>query len=248
MRVTLARSFIGAGDQRRHDHHRPAADGDDPVQAVLEHGAERGDGAGARAGGDPDADAGAAGAAGAVRPRAVRRAGRRLAAFWDRLGAAAMARPLRSWAFTLLAMLPLSILGLRTDFIQDLMTELPADASRPEDFRLVASKFEPGCWPRLTVVLESDTDLRKSEGLALIDDVSRLLRTSGGLTEVRSATQPLGSPQPLDACPARVAAGRGERRVSSARRRGRAASEGADRGRGQAARGHLARRKHRPAR
>ena len=47
--------------------------------------------------------------------------------FWDRLGRAAMARPLRSWAFTVLAMVPLSILGLRTQFIQDLMTELPRE-------------------------------------------------------------------------------------------------------------------------
>ena len=48
---------------------------------------------------------------------------------WDRLGAAAMARPLRSWLLTILAMLPLSLLALRTEFIQDLMTELPqADA------------------------------------------------------------------------------------------------------------------------
>ena len=49
----------------------------------------------------------------------------------------------------------------------------------------------------LTVVLESDSDLRSSEGLALIDDVSRLLSHQRRLTEVRSATQPLGSPEPL---------------------------------------------------
>ena len=35
----------GPGDQRRHDHRRPAADGDDPLQAVLQHRAERRDGA-----------------------------------------------------------------------------------------------------------------------------------------------------------------------------------------------------------
>ena len=95
--------------------------------------------------------------------------------FWDRLGAAAMARPLRSWMLTVLAMLPLSMLGLRTEFIQDLMTELPKNTQSVKDFRLVASKFEPGMLAPLTVVLESDTDFRKSEGLALIDDVSRLL-------------------------------------------------------------------------
>jgi RND superfamily putative drug exporter len=118
--------------------------------------------------------------------------------YWDRLGGAAMARPLRSWLLTILAMLPLSVLGLRTEFIQDLMTELPARTRSVEDFRLLASKFEPGMLAPLTVVLESDTDFRKSEGLALIDDVSRLLAHQRRLIEVRSATQPLGSPQPLE--------------------------------------------------
>jgi RND superfamily putative drug exporter len=117
--------------------------------------------------------------------------------FWDRLGRGAMARPLRSWILTVLAMVPLSILGLRTHFIQDLMTELPDRANSTRDFRLVASKFEPGMLAPLTVVLEADTDFRKSEGLALIDDVSRLLSHQRLLSEVRSATQPLGSPKPL---------------------------------------------------
>jgi RND superfamily putative drug exporter len=118
--------------------------------------------------------------------------------FWERLGRQVMARPLRSWIFTLLAMVPLSILGLKTHFIQDLMTELPRSAASTRDFRLVASKFDPGMLAPLTVVLESDTDFHSSEGLALIDDVSRLLSHQRRLSEVRSATQPLGSTQPLD--------------------------------------------------
>jgi RND superfamily putative drug exporter len=116
---------------------------------------------------------------------------------WDRLGASAMARPLRSWLFTVLAMLPLSLLALKTEFIQDVMTELPRETQSVQDFGLVASKFEPGMLTPLTVVLESNTDFRTSEGLALIDDVSRLLSHQRQLAEVRSATQPLGSPQPL---------------------------------------------------
>ena len=66
---------------------------------------------------------------------------------WDKLGPAAMARPLRSWLLTILAMIPLSLLALRTEFIQDLMTELPRKTQSVQDFRLVASKFDPGCWP-----------------------------------------------------------------------------------------------------
>ncbi len=117
--------------------------------------------------------------------------------FWDRLGRTVMARPLWSWVFTVLAMVPLSILGLRTHFIQDLLSEMQEDTASVRDFGLVASKFDPGMLAPLTVVLESDTDLHSSTGLALIDDVSRLLAHQRRLSEVRSATQPLGSPQPL---------------------------------------------------
>jgi RND superfamily putative drug exporter len=132
-----------------------------------------------------------------MRPRAFDGLAGTSREFWDRLGRAAMARPLRSWTFTVLAMVPLSILGLRTHFIQDLLSELPESTPSARDFRLVSSKFEPGMLAPLTVVLESDTDLHGSEGLALIDDVSRLLSHQRSLSEVRSATQPLGSPEPL---------------------------------------------------
>jgi RND superfamily putative drug exporter len=128
--------------------------------------------------------------------------------FWDRLGRKAMARPLRSWIYTFVAMVPLSLFGLRTHFVQDLMTELPSTSSAAQDFRLVATKFESGMLAPLTVVLESDTDLRRSEGLAMIDDVSRLLSHQRQLIEVRSATQPLGSAKPLER--ARLASRLGE--------------------------------------
>jgi RND superfamily putative drug exporter len=127
---------------------------------------------------------------------------------WDHLGRTVMARPLRSWALTLLAMIPLAILGLQTRFVMDLLSEMPRGVASGENLRLVAEKFDPGMMAPLTVVLESDTDLRQSQGLALIDDVSRLLSHQRRLSEVRSATQPLGSPEPLSR--ARLASRLGE--------------------------------------
>ena len=50
--------------------------------------------------------------------------------FWDRVGRAAMARPLRSWGLTLLAMIPLAVLGLQTRFVMDLLSELPRRPTR----------------------------------------------------------------------------------------------------------------------
>jgi putative drug exporter of the RND superfamily len=116
---------------------------------------------------------------------------------WERVGALAMSRPLLSWSAALLLMAPLAVLGTRTHLVQDLMSELPGSNNSTAAFRLLADKFGPGMLAPLTVVLESEQDLRNSEGLALIDDVSRFLSRQRGLSEVRSATQPLGSPAML---------------------------------------------------
>src|SRR5205823_1546062 len=94
--------------------------------------------------------------------------------------------------------------GLRTHFVQDVLTELPEATPSARNLNLIAEKFGQGVIAPLTVVLESDRDLRQSEGLAFIDDVSRLLAHQRRLVEVRSATQPLGSPGPLER--ARIAA------------------------------------------
>ena len=92
----------------------------------------------------------------------------------------------------------------------------------------------------LTVVLESDSDLRQSEGLALIDDVSRFLAHQRRLVEVRSATQPLGSPKPLER--ARIASRLGEVNDGFARMADGAGrlQKGLDRGGREAPRGPLA--------
>ncbi len=90
-------------------------------------------------------------------------------------------------------MAPLAVLGLRSSFVQDVMTEMPSDTTSVQNLRWLATKFDAGSLAPLTVVLDSDSDLRSSEGLALIDDVSRFLARQRRILEVRSATQPLGS-------------------------------------------------------
>src|SRR5271157_3927190 len=110
---------------------------------------------------------------------------------WDRLGRAAMARPLRSWVLTLLVLVPLAAVGLQSHFVMDMLSEMPRHTESGENLRLVASKFDAGMMAPLTVVLESDTDLRRSEGLTLIDDVSRLLAHQRRLTEVNQGFRQL---------------------------------------------------------
>jgi RND superfamily putative drug exporter len=118
--------------------------------------------------------------------------------FWDDVGHRVLARPWLTWLATIAVMVPAAVVGLKSEFIQDLFSELPARTPSVAAIRLIMDKFGPGTTAPLTVVLGSETDLHQSEGLALIDDLSRFLAHQRRLTEVRSATQPLGSPQPLE--------------------------------------------------
>jgi RND superfamily putative drug exporter len=125
--------------------------------------------------------------------------------FWDWLGQEVLRQPLPIWLATLAVMIPPAILGLRTVYIQDTLTELPQGTPSVRALRLVAERFGEGFLAPLTIVLETRApggELKGSEGLALIDDASRFLSLSRRLSEVRSATQPLGSTSLLD--PARI--------------------------------------------
>ncbi len=129
--------------------------------------------------------------------------------FWDVVGHKILARPILTWALGLLLMVPAAALGSRTTFIQDVFAELPQSRSSVKGMGLIAKKFGPGMVGPLTVVLRADrADLRDSQGLALIDEISRYLSHQRSLKEVRSATQPLGSTEPLDR--ARLASRLGE--------------------------------------
>ncbi len=118
--------------------------------------------------------------------------------FWDAFGHRVMSRPLLAWSVTLILMMPLTLLGLRTHFIQDLVSEMPPATASVQDLRHISEIFGAGATTPLSVVLKSETDLRSSEGIALIDDVSRLLVKTKRVGEVRSATQPLGTTELLE--------------------------------------------------
>lgn len=119
--------------------------------------------------------------------------------FWDGIAKVVLARPGLFWVGTICVMAPLAILGRNATFLQDLFAELPSTTPSLVNLKRISAKFEPGSLAPLTVVLRSDRDLRDSAGLALIDDVSRLLEHQRSIASVRSATQPLGSRAPLDA-------------------------------------------------
>ena len=135
-------------------------------------------------------------------PRSFRGITRPSSGFWDHFAHRVLRRPLLSWAGALLLMLPFAVLGTRTTFTNDTLLEMPSGTASGDNLRLVADKFGQGAVAPLTVVVEASEDLRKSSGLAWLDEVSRMLTRQSYLDEVRSATQPLGSTAPLD--PARL--------------------------------------------
>ncbi|MDB5352532.1 MAG: putative superfamily drug exporter [Planctomycetota bacterium] len=119
--------------------------------------------------------------------------------FWDDLGHRVLAYPVRTWLVTVGILLPVAIVGLRSTFLQDLFSEMNQRTPAVRSMTLVADKFGSGRVAPLTVVMKGDVDFMTSENLALIDDVSRFIANNRKkIVEVRSATQPLGSPQPLE--------------------------------------------------
>lgn len=192
------------------------------------------------------------------RPRAFTGLTRPPSGYWDRLGRAILKRAWLAWSLTLLLMLPAASLGLRLTaqnaFLQDTVSEMPASTPSVRGLALIAEKFGPGATAPMAVVLEvgpededqgeSRADFHSSVGLATIDDISRLLSHQRSLTEVRSATQPLGSTTPFD--PARLSARLGainegfERLVEGAEELQQGLNEGAARIRGAMLIGELA--------
>ena len=79
-----------------------------------------------------------------LRPRAFAGLTAPSSGLWERVARAALARPIASWLATVLVMAPLAILGLRSGFIQDVMTEMPRDTTSVRNLRWLATKFDVG--------------------------------------------------------------------------------------------------------
>ena len=142
------------------------------------------------------------------RPRAFAALNRGPSGFWGKVARLGLKRPALVLGATLALLIGPAIVGLRAGFVHDMLAELPAKTPSVAGLRLIAAKFGAGAVAPVSIVLRSGGDFRGSEGLALIDDVSRWLARDRRVAEVRSATQPLGSTGPLE--PARIAAQLGE--------------------------------------
>jgi RND superfamily putative drug exporter len=133
------------------------------------------------------------------RPRAFAGLKARSTGIWPGIGQRVLKRPVWIGAAVLAAMGIPAASGLKATIVHDLLAELPGASSAVRDFHSLADTFGFGAVAPLSVVLESDDDLRRPGGLALIDDVCRSLAAGGGFAQVRSATRPTGDPTLLDA-------------------------------------------------
>ena len=60
--------------------------------------------------------------------------------WWAAMGRRAMARPLRSWALTLGAMIPLAVLGGQSRVLMDLGSEMPEQAGSAENLKITTAE------------------------------------------------------------------------------------------------------------
>jgi RND superfamily putative drug exporter len=122
--------------------------------------------------------------------------------FWDTVGRRVLKHPVQVCCVTLLLMAGPAAVGFTTWYVQDVVGEMPQDLDSVKGMRRISEQFGAGRIAPLSVVIRTPQDFRSSEGLALIDDLSRMLARQRRLLEVRSATRPLGTSAELE--PARL--------------------------------------------
>ncbi len=110
-----------------------------------------------------------------------------------------MARPLVSWTLGVALLGLPALLALRVETNYDMVGELPHDTPALNGLKTIVEKFGPSDVSPLEIVVESKSDWRGTEGLYLIDELSRSLSHHKDFGEIRSATQPLGSRDTLKA-------------------------------------------------
>ena len=61
-------------------------------------------------------------------------------AFWDRIAHRTLKRPLLTWLVTLGLIVPAAVLGLRTVYTQDILTEMPGKTTSVQALRAVVAE------------------------------------------------------------------------------------------------------------
>lgn len=98
------------------------------------------------------------------------------------------------WALSVAVLLPLALIGFQVQPSYKATGELNASAGSVAGLARIQRHFNPGEVGPVTVLLQADTDWNSPDGRAVIKELSRGFGFLDGVVEVRSLTQPLGTP------------------------------------------------------
>jgi RND superfamily putative drug exporter len=116
--------------------------------------------------------------------------------FWDRVSRGVAARPVLVWSLAILVLLPLAIMGARVKPNYCATNELSPRVDSLQGLAAIKRHFRAGEVGPITVLLESATNWDSRRGRLEIDHLSRGFAALPNVEEVRSLSQPLGSPFP----------------------------------------------------
>jgi RND superfamily putative drug exporter len=116
--------------------------------------------------------------------------------FWEWISRGVVARPVLVWSTAVLALAPLAILGLRVHPVYKATGELHPSAGSVRGLAAIQRHFPAGEIGPVTVLLRSATDWNTSPGREAVAHLSLTFKLLPNVVEVRSLTQPLGTPLP----------------------------------------------------
>jgi RND superfamily putative drug exporter len=116
--------------------------------------------------------------------------------FWESISRKVVARPMLIWATAVLVLLPLAVLGFGVRPNYRATSELSPSSGSVRGLAAIQRHFTAGEVGPITVLLESTTDWESPRGQAIIGHLSEGFSRLDNVAEVRSLTQPLGSPTP----------------------------------------------------
>jgi RND superfamily putative drug exporter len=124
------------------------------------------------------------------------RTAQREPSLWNRLSRGVVARPILIWSAAVLALLPLALVGLGVGPVYKATGELQTKAASVRGLAAIGRHFTAGETGPLTVLLAAPTTWDTPQGRARISRLSRGFAHLEHVAEVRSLTQPLGTPLP----------------------------------------------------
>jgi RND superfamily putative drug exporter len=116
--------------------------------------------------------------------------------FWETISHGVVAHPVKIWCVSVAVLVPLVYLGMNVKPNYRATGELSPQAESLQGLAAFQRHYTPGEIGPITVLLNGPVDWNSREGRLEIDHLTRGFASLPNVAEVRSMTQPLGSPVP----------------------------------------------------